>query len=167
VTAWVLCTGLAAFEGEFSAIEHLTTYTQYLADSSPTQSLSIGAGLIFGDWEKFIDDKASSLQILLSELSAITQDTDLDGAEVPSPLAVETTKRLLDRSFSLNLLPERVLASAEGGVFLAYARGVQIANLEIFNNGLVFAASHRDGSQRLAGIDSRRSRGRRNSRTNP
>jgi len=60
-------------------------------------------------------------------------------------MAIQTAQAVIERSFALNVTPARVLASSEGGVFIAYVNRDHMANIEIFNTGHIFAATtHRN-----------------------
>ena len=99
-----------------------------------------------GEWRAFIRKLPRSLMQTLSEqLTALVEDANVDGAEAPAIITIETAKAILERSFALGLVPERILSSGEGGVFIAYARGTRMANIEIFNEGPAFAATHSGG----------------------
>ena len=103
---------------------------------------------IVDEWKRFIRqvDQPSPMHTLKAELAALMRhQVDLDEGDQPNQLAILTAEEILRRSFALGVTPVRVLASAEGGVFIAYLQRNHMANIEVFNTGETFAATHRDG----------------------
>ena len=90
-----------------------------------------------------------SLEVCVYELAkTFTLDDDWDGmgTEAPSPLAIKESIRILTGLDALGFLPSRVVPSVEGGIGLAFLRGHERrqADIEIFNDGEMFAGTYSD-----------------------
>jgi hypothetical protein len=77
----------------------------------------------------------------LEALKTLPDDWDTYDAVHPSANAIETARSLLDSLDSCGLLPDRIAASADGGVALTITRGQRYAVIECTNDGEVVAAT--------------------------
>jgi hypothetical protein len=82
------------------------------------------------------------LEATLDELASLEADWDGYGAPPPNALSIDAARTVLARGFDLGLIASAILASAEGGVFVAFdGTGDRRANIECFNNGTAYAAT--------------------------
>lgn len=72
-------------------------------------------------------------------LGNLSENWNSYGAEAPSKEALGIALQILEDLFSLNLLPNNVLPSAEGGIGLVFLSGNKQADIEVFNDGDVLA----------------------------
>jgi len=68
------------------------------------------------------------------------------GSAGPSAWAIKEAREILEQLQTENLLPARVVASAEGGVALCFVRGDKYADIETLNSGEILGvvANRRD-----------------------
>lgn len=73
----------------------------------------------------------------VAKLRAVRNDPSLwpDGAEQPSEYAVGWASAMLDQLSTDELVPARVVASAEGGVAICFINGNKYADIEFLNTG--------------------------------
>lgn len=75
----------------------------------------------------------------INVIATFTKDWNSYGSDPPSRKAIELSREYLNRLASLDFLPDRVLPSAEGGVGFVFLEGDKYADIEIFNDGEVYA----------------------------
>jgi len=88
----------------------------------------------------YFPTRASSLllrELELDHLRTLPDDWDGYGAETPSEEAISLARMVLDAIHETEsaIEPTRVVASAEGGVVVCFARGDRYADIECFNSG--------------------------------
>jgi hypothetical protein len=76
----------------------------------------------------------------LQALGSLSIDWDSYGTGPPNANSIELAAEFLGSLFESDLLPDRVVPSAEGGVGFAFLAAIGQADIEIFNDGDVLAA---------------------------
>jgi hypothetical protein len=71
----------------------------------------------------------------LVSLTRIERGWDSYSAPKPNPLAISTTKRVLEALRHLNAEPVAIMPSADGGAGICFMQGEKWAQFEILNNG--------------------------------
>lgn len=81
----------------------------------------------------------------LDRVQALKNDLDDDwkgnGAEAPTDTAVVLAASALMALSAISLVPDRIEASVEGGIALAFFRGAKYADFECFNSGEILAST--------------------------
>ncbi|MDZ4800756.1 MAG: hypothetical protein SGI92_21570 [Bryobacteraceae bacterium] len=129
-------------------IEHMSVQltSRIPVDESMTQTSFSVTGGDASDWLSNITNTVESFRPLVAELDKIrlrihTLETR------PSETAFECVRSLLGRLQMLELTPNAVLVSAEGGLALTFEAASKYADLECFNNGeIVGVLSDRQGT---------------------
>ena len=75
----------------------------------------------------------------LQNLLYLSADWNTFGAESPAELAVRTAGSILESLVRNNLIPDGILASAEGGVAICFVRDNKYADIECLNSGEILA----------------------------
>ena len=78
----------------------------------------------------------------LSRMESLGSNWDSYGAEPPSTSAIETTQRALRELERAGLLPNAVVASAEGGVGIVFVRSARYADVEFLNDGDILMSTY-------------------------
>jgi len=86
----------------------------------------------------------------LQELAGLSPNWDSYGAEAPNEQARNTAKRVLTLLRSMSVPPTRIVASAEGGVGICFAREDLYADFECFNTGEIVAVRYRGSGEPVA-----------------
>lgn len=76
----------------------------------------------------------------LESLSSLARGWDGYQAEPPNAMALRNGRRLLEALSGMNVLPERVVPSADGGVALVLSTRPTYRALECFNDGEIVAS---------------------------
>lgn len=62
----------------------------------------------------------------------------------PNAVSLENAEEVLEVCAQLEIVPCKILRSGEGGVFIAFLPpSGQLANMEVFNDGELFACTHK------------------------
>lgn len=75
----------------------------------------------------------------LRELGALEENWNTYGASAPNDLAIESAAKALEYLNSLEVQPDRVAASSEGGVAVSFFENEEYADIEFFNTGEIAA----------------------------
>ncbi len=120
---------------------NVTPAPAWLYASSHAEQSQTAFASILSEWTGFLQGRRpSQLHMLSAELDALST-AEFDDRDRPTVEATALAQAILSRSHELNVLPARIVASAEGGVFLAFARAGRMANIEVFNEGVTYAAA--------------------------
>lgn len=83
----------------------------------------------------------SLLRKKLHELANCDKNSMMPGEDPPSQHAIGAAGHVLRSFLSSHLIPDGVLASAEGGVAICFVRGDKYADIECLNSGEVLAVT--------------------------
>lgn len=93
--------------------------------------------------------KASTVEILgpaLARLYSLEDNWDSNGAPAPNDRALALAERVFSTIAAATLRPDRIVASAEGGVAFVFANGDRVADIEALNSGELLASTVDYGS---------------------
>lgn len=109
-----------------------------LAQSAPDSSaIQRGITTIAGDYTLIRGDTEFGRHF--AKLKTIRSDPSLwpEGAEAPKPIAFYWAAEVLEKLAEDMVRPSRVVATAEGGIAICFAKGDIYADVECFNDGTI------------------------------
>ena len=83
----------------------------------------------------------------LETFKSMPQVWESTGAARPNQTALVATNRILFQLSNLDLRPTHVDPSTDEGVCISFRRGARYADIECFNNGLIFAVISEDDAE--------------------
>lgn len=106
--------------------------------SAPTQvapgvSVSVSVATDLAAYESWFD-----------KLAATQDDWDGYGSPKPEAHTISTARTILSALLAAQLPPDRIVRSAAGGCFVYISQGLRWADIEVFNDGELIAATHED-----------------------
>jgi hypothetical protein len=98
-------------------------------------------------------EETSELSLLRRRVKEIERLVDLlpdwnsYGADPPSATAAEAAISAVRHLDDMELVPDRIVPSAEGGIGIAFRNGLKYADIEFFNNGEILALTANNGER--------------------
>lgn len=90
----------------------------------------------------------------IDSLLSLSKGWDCYDADPPNTMAANHAQTILERGDAMGIHPLKVLASAEGGIFILYtAHASGQANMECYNDGTVYAARMVDSAVGVWSVD--------------
>ena len=75
----------------------------------------------------------------LEELKVLKCNWDTYGASAPNETAIKSATRALQQLYQLDVRPDRVAPSTEGGIVISFFEDPKYADIEFFNSGEIAA----------------------------
>lgn len=131
---------IGAWPNALSFLRHHRALTladarDWLGTAVPEQSATAEAGLPLS--------MAFSPEILA--LFALPDNWNGVGSPAPNAIAASKAQRIVAELTGLQLASRRIVASAEGGIAIAFSQGRKYADIETLNSGTVLAVMSGDG----------------------
>jgi hypothetical protein len=83
----------------------------------------------------------------VESLKQIKNNWDTHGAEAPNQTILWNSRIILEMLFHLDLFPNDIVPSAEGGVGIVFKKDERYADIELFNDGdIIVTMSKKDGN---------------------
>ena len=100
------------------------------------------------------EEQENRLTDQVGSLEQLEDNWDTEGAEAPNHKVLSNTKVVLEMLFHLNLAPDDIVPSAEGGIGIVFKHGELYADIELFNDeDIVITMSNKDGNPSVSKVE--------------